>query len=84
MHADPLEDLVLLLRSRPGLIVIDTPEDDRAETVARLASDRASLPFFLWSRTKGLRRDGGDQAIYLTADPTHALAHIAGARIEAS
>jgi hypothetical protein len=83
MQADPLNDLILLLRSRHGLIVMDTPEDDRAETLARLAADRASLPLFLWSRTKGLRRDGGDQAIYLTADPTHALAHIAGSRIEA-
>ena len=83
MQADPLNDLILLLRSRHGLIVMDTPEDDRAETLARLAADRASLPFFVWSRTKGLRRDGGDQAIYQTADPTHALAHIAGARIEA-
>jgi hypothetical protein len=83
MPPDPLADLILLLRSRHGLIVMDTAEDDRAETLARLAADRASLPFFVWSRTRGLRRDGGDQAIYQTADPTHALAHIAGARIEA-
>jgi hypothetical protein len=83
MQADPLNDLILLLRSRHGLIVIDTAEDERAQTLAGLAADRASLPFFVWSRTRGLRRDGGDQAIYQTADPTHMLAHIAGARIEA-
>ena len=43
----------------------------------------ASLPFFLWSRTRGLRRDGGDSAIYRSTDQDQALAHIAGSHIDA-
>jgi SpoVK/Ycf46/Vps4 family AAA+-type ATPase len=81
--ADPLHDLELLLRSRYGLIVIDTAEEDRAETIVRLAADRVSLPLFHWSRSKGLRRDGATNAVYGTTDPTQALAHVASAHINA-
>jgi len=80
---DPLHDLELLIRSRYGLIVIETAEDDRAETLLRLAADRETLPLFLWSRTRGLRRDGATSAVYGTTDPTQALSHVGSARIDA-
>jgi SpoVK/Ycf46/Vps4 family AAA+-type ATPase len=80
---DPLRDIELLIRSRYGLIVINTPEEERAETILRLVADRLSLPLFLWSRTRGLRRDGVDGAIYGTADPAQALAHVGSASVEA-
>ncbi len=80
---DPLRDLELLIRSRYGLIVIDTVEEDRAETLLRLVADRLSMPFFLWSRSKGLRRDGAAGPVYGTTDPAQALAHIAGTHLEA-
>jgi len=80
---DPLHDLELLIRSRYGLIVIETAEDERAETILRLAADHVSLPLFLWSRTRGLRRDGANSAVYGTTDPAQALAHITSARLDA-
>jgi SpoVK/Ycf46/Vps4 family AAA+-type ATPase len=80
---DPLHDLELLIRSRYGLIVIETAEDDRAETMLRLAADHVSLPFFLWSRTRGLRRDGSANAVYGTTDHAQALSHIHSARLDA-
>jgi SpoVK/Ycf46/Vps4 family AAA+-type ATPase len=80
---DPLHDLELLIRSRYGLIVIETAEDERAETILRLAADRASLPLFLWSRTRGLRRDGANSAVSGTTDSAQALAHISSARLDA-
>jgi len=80
---DPIRDLELLIRSRYGLLVLDTAEDERAETLLRLAADRLGLAYFTWSRTRGLRRDGGATAIYGTTDPTQALAHVASAQINA-
>jgi len=82
-RADPLHDIELLLRSRYGLIIIDSAEEDRAETLVRLAADRISMPLFHWSRTKGLRRDGANSAVYGTTDPAQMLAHVAAAHIDA-
>ena len=78
MTSDTLADLELLLKSRQGLIVVDTLEEERVLTLLRLLSDRMTLPLFVWSRTKGLRRDGYDNAVYGTTDPAQALAHMAG------
>lgn len=81
--ADPLKDLELLLRSRYGLIVIETTEEERVETLLRLAADRLSMPLFQWSRTKGLRRERATGAVYGTTDPGQALSHIASAHLDA-
>ncbi|MCI0432375.1 MAG: AAA family ATPase [Gemmatimonadetes bacterium] len=80
---DPLRDLELLIRSRYGLIVVDTPEEDRAETLLRLVADHLSMPFFLWSRSRGLRRDGATGPVYGTTDAMQALAHIASTHLDA-
>lgn len=53
---DILRDIELLVRSRHGLIVIDTVEEDRAETLLNHVADRLRMPLFQWSRTRGLRR----------------------------
>ncbi len=80
---DTLADLELLMKSRQGLIVLDTLEEERVLTLLRLLADRMSLPLFLWSRTKGLRRDGFDNAVYGTTDPAQALAHIGASDVHA-
>jgi SpoVK/Ycf46/Vps4 family AAA+-type ATPase len=41
------------------------------------------LPLFLWSRTRGLRRDGASSAVYGTTDQGQALSHIHSARLDA-
>lgn len=73
---DPLHDVELLVRSRHGFIVIDSPEEDRALTLIRHLADNMQLPLFLWGRTRGLHRDGSDNIIYGTSDPAQALANI--------
>lgn len=82
-RTDPLDDLALLIRSRYGLIVVDSDEDERVATLLRLAADQLSLALFRWSRASGLRRDGNDNAVYGTTSPEQTLAHVAGARIPA-
>lgn len=80
---DTLADLELLMKSRQGLIVMDTVEEERVLTLLRLLADRMMLPLFLWSRTRGLRRDGNDNAVYGTTDPAQALAHIGSSNVHA-
>ncbi|HKK27224.1 MAG TPA: AAA family ATPase [Gemmatimonadota bacterium] len=76
---DPLDDLELLLRARYGLVVLATDEEDRAGTLLRHLADALDLPLFTWTRTKGLRREGADGAVYGSTDPGKALAHVEAA-----
>ncbi|MEX1183626.1 MAG: AAA family ATPase [Gemmatimonadota bacterium] len=78
---DTAADLELLIRSRYGLIHIDTLEQDRVERLLRSVSDRLTLPLFLWSRTRGLCRDGHANGAYETQEPTQALAHVVSSQL---
>ena len=80
---DPLHDIELLIKSRHGLIVIDTAEEERAESLLKHVADRLQLPLLVWSRTKGLRAEHAESAIYGTTDINQALAHIQSANIAA-
>jgi AAA+ superfamily predicted ATPase len=82
-HNDPLHDLELLIRSRYGLILVESVEEERIETLLRLVADRLSLVLFSWSRTRGLRKDGNENAVYGTTDPEQALSHIASSTLPA-
>ncbi len=73
---DPLKDLSLLIKSRYGLILLETAEEDRASLLLKRLADDLALPFFTWTPTKGLRRDGIEGAVYGTGDPGMALAHV--------
>lgn len=55
---DFTNDLELLLRARHAIIFIETEEKDRAESLLLLLSERLQLPFYTWTRTKGLRQYG--------------------------
>jgi hypothetical protein len=78
-----LDELDVLLRTRYGLILIDTAEEDRARTLLRHAAARRGLPLFVWSRTKGMRRDDLDAPAYDTLAPDKALAHVESAALPA-
>jgi len=80
---DPLEDLQLLIKSRYSIIVLETTEEDRAEALLRRLAARLQLPFFAWSSTKGLRRDGSESGIYGTTDPGQALANVEASKLAA-
>ena len=82
-RADPVSDLELLIRSRYGLIRIDSDEEERVLGLLRHLSGRMTLPLFTWSRPRGLRRDGLDHAVYDTQDPARALAHVLASRLPA-
>jgi hypothetical protein len=71
-------ELELLVRARYGLIALETIEAEAAEQVARQIASDLSLHYYLWTRSKGLRRGGhaGDPYIEATREPHHALEFI--------
>jgi SpoVK/Ycf46/Vps4 family AAA+-type ATPase len=83
MPHDALQDIELLLRSRHGIVYLDTPEETRAGTLLTHVADRLGLPFFTWTRSGGLRRAGSTDAVYDTQEPVKALRHVATAGTEA-
>ncbi len=74
--ADLLQELDVLLRTRYGLILVPTDEEDRALTLLRHAADRRRLPLFVWTPSRGLTLHGRDEPVYDTKDPVKALRHI--------
>ncbi len=80
---DPLAELDVLVRSRYGIVLLDTPEHSQADGVVRGVATRQSLALWLWSRHGGLRRVGGDGTVVAdTAPPLAALQHIASTGAE--
>lgn len=80
---DLLKELELLLRSRYSIIVLETDEEERAESLLKHLADRLDLPLLSWTSTKGLRRDGSEGSVYGSTDPAKALEHIESARFPA-
>ena len=80
---DPLAELELLLRSRYALIRISGAEESRVEELLEGLASAMQLPLFTWTSSKGLRRSGMPNAIYDTAHPEIALAHVEAAGIPA-
>ncbi len=80
---DPLKDIELLIRSRYCIIFLDTVEEERAETLLKHLADHLRLPFFSWTRTKGLGREEVKGHVYGSADPSIALTHIEHSQLPA-
>jgi hypothetical protein len=80
---DPVEELALLVRSSHGLAVFEVDDDDRAEVLLRHLADRLGVPYFGWSRTRGLVRDGADGPVYNTHQLASALTHVQHAEFPA-
>jgi len=71
------DELTLLIQSRYQLLVLDTREPEQVDALLmRIASD-LSLPFFTWSRSRGLRRVVAQPAGAEpdTLEPSAALEH---------
>lgn len=77
---DALHDLLLLIRSRYGLIHVVSPEAERVESLLRHLADQLGIPLFVWSRVDGLRRTGMEDGVYQTSRPRKAVDHIRAAR----
>ena len=73
---DPLDELALLVRSNHGLAVLDTPEEERAESLLVHLADRLGVPYFCWTRSRGLCRGDRDTTVYNTDQPAAALTHV--------
>ncbi len=71
-----VQDLELLLKAHYPLILLETIEDERASALLEHVADRANLPFFTWTHTRGLARTGIDTAVYQTRTPKQCLRHI--------
>jgi hypothetical protein len=79
--ADTAEELELLIRSGHGLIVLDTVEEGRAESLLRRVAAQQSLHCYSWRRSNGLRHLASGQdaepVLDATAEPAHALSAVA-------
>jgi hypothetical protein len=75
---DTTEELELLIRSKYALILLDTSEPERADETLALIASRISLPFFSWSRSRGVRRGNqpSDPFVERTEEPAKALAQV--------
>ena len=80
---DVLHDLELLFRSRHGVVHLDTSEEDRARGLLHHVAHRLSIPFFTWTRSRGLSRAGLKGAVYGTDVPLKAFEHVAHASLDA-
>ncbi len=74
---DNARDLEVLLKSRHGLILAETDDEERFLDIVRLAADELELPVWTWSSTRGLVRDGQESAQYQTVHPHYALDFVA-------
>ncbi len=80
---DAVHDLELLFRSRHGVVHLDTPEEERARGLLHHVAHSLEIPFFTWTRSRGLSRAGLASSVYGTDQPIKALEHVAHARIDA-
>ena len=78
--SDALQDLLLLIRSRYGLIHLQTVEADRAEALLHHLADQLGVPLFRWSRVDGLGRPDLGSSVYESQDLGRALEHVRSAR----
>jgi AAA+ superfamily predicted ATPase len=80
---DPVNELLVLARSRHSLIAIDCTDPQRAIDAAAAMAAQLGAPLFFWTRTKGIKRKSELNAIYGTADSTAAFNHIEASRTQA-
>jgi AAA+ superfamily predicted ATPase len=83
LATEALADLELLIRSRHGIIHIQSVEEERVQLLLRHLAHRMTLPFFTWTRTRGIVRDGNANGIYDTQEPGQALAHLVSSQMAA-
>ncbi len=82
--ATSVHDLRTLIRSCHPLIVIETVEEERVQTMLQSVAAQERMPLFEWSITKGLTRaDDGPTLSKMTATPLALLQHLHGLTVEA-
>jgi AAA+ superfamily predicted ATPase len=69
---DLLEQVDLLVRSRYGLVIVDTLEEERVEELFKQIASKLQLHYYSWTRSRGLRRGMNANDAYIdekTAQP---------------
>ncbi len=74
---DILKDIELLILSRYPIIAVETYEEERVSEALQHISEKLSIPFFIWTVTEGLKRNGMGKEIYDTLHPLKALNNLA-------
>jgi ATPase family associated with various cellular activities (AAA) len=78
-----VHDLRTLIRSHHPLIVIETVEEERVQTLLQSVADQERMPLFEWSVTRGLTRaDEGASLSRMTATPLALLQHLQTLTVE--
>jgi len=54
------EQFELLVRSRYGLVIVDTLEEERVEELFKQIASELQLHYYSWTRSRGLRRGTWD------------------------
>ena len=78
-----LNEISVLIRSHYAIIHIETIDDSRAERIIKQLADTYSIPFFIWSSSKGLYNIEIEEMIYGTENIMMAFAHILASKLEA-
>lgn len=69
---DLLEQVELLVRSRYGLVIVDTLEEERVDELFKQIASKLQLHYYSWTRSRGLRRGMNASDAYVdekTAQP---------------
>jgi SpoVK/Ycf46/Vps4 family AAA+-type ATPase len=77
-----IHDIKTLVLSYHPLIVIETVEEDRVESLLISVAAELSIAHFEWSVTRGLSRIPGGAPIYATVEPLQVMRHIAFMSLE--
>lgn len=80
---DPVNELVVLVQSRHGLVAVEAGDAGRALEAVTAAAGQLGVPVFTWTATKGIVRLGQPAGVYGTAELANALSHIEAAMIPA-
>ncbi len=81
--ATSTHDLRTLIRSSHPLIVIETVEEERVQTLLQSVTAQERMPLFDWSITRGLSRADGEATMSrMTATPLAMLQHLHSLTVE--
>ncbi|NIP29398.1 MAG: AAA family ATPase [Candidatus Dadabacteria bacterium] len=85
INRDLLHEIEIIIKSRFRLIVLDTNEENRAESLLKLLADYMDIPFFTWTRTQGLKRQdiNSKGTVYNSSNASIALDHISSSKFHA-
>ena len=74
---NPVQELVLLVRSGHQVLHLNSDEDERISALLLHVAERLDHPLFIWTRIRGLGRVDLPGTVYDTDDPSKAFRHVA-------